>query len=67
MHSPRLGASFVIYIYNIQFSNLILGNDITTDIDFISTWVWYNLIEMYEMGSWPPPPLCNRCPFVSHV
>ncbi len=40
---------------------MTLGNDITTDIDikhilFISTWVWDNLIEKYEMGSWPPHP-----------
>ncbi len=44
-----------------SISNIILGNDITIEIEFklilfISKWVLDNLIEKYEMGSWPPPP-----------
>ncbi len=34
---------------------------------FISTWMRDNYTEKYEMGSWPPPPICNQFPFASHM
>ncbi len=42
------------------------GNDIDfKHIFFISTWVWDNLIEKYEMASWTPSPICNGFPLRS--
>ncbi len=68
MYTPSF-ACIICDLHWCSISNIILGNDITTEIDFkhilfISMWVWDNFIEKYEMGSWPP---CNQFPFVSHM
>ncbi len=64
MYPPHLHALFVIYIHNVQFQILSWGM-------FISTWVWDNLIQKYEMCSGHPHPcpltlqsisFCIPCP-----
>ncbi len=54
---PHLHAPFMVYFHNVK-SQILFGNDITTEIDFkrivyISTWVWEKVIEKNEMVSLP--------------
>ncbi len=50
-------------IHNVQLKILSLGDDIPTEIDVKQNipheW-WDNLIQKYEVGSWPPPPFVTN-------